>query len=161
MSRAQGTGGRRADPWLDAIAARAANRCRMPLAIIALRTPRLRRAVAVVGAPEIVGRPFDLSLCAEAAKTPSSLFVVPDAARDERFAHDPFVTGPARVRFYAGMPLRIKGEVIGTLCVMDHAERELSFFQRLTLRRLAWRAALALDVRRIEARTTGGGNLIF
>ncbi|WP_134653239.1 GAF domain-containing protein, partial [Shinella sumterensis] len=32
----------------------------------------------------------------------SGPFVVPDAARDVRFAENPFVTGSDRIRFYAG-----------------------------------------------------------
>lgn len=157
----QRTGRRDADPWFDDLAARAAIRCDAPIALITIRTPRLRRVVAGYGMPDLVGRPVDLSMCAAAVKHPDRMLVVPDVSADARFAGDPFVLGDAKVRFYLGIPLKIKGEVIGTLCVMDRVERNVTFMQRWTLKRLAWRAALALDVRRIEAKTSGGVGIIF
>jgi len=43
---------------------------------------------------------------------------------DVRFAEDEAVTGPAAIRFYAGMPLALEsGLRLGTLCVMDTRSR--------------------------------------
>ena len=50
--------------------------------------------------------PRDQSFCAYALHTPHEPLVVPDATADPRFADNPLVTGPARIRFYAGAPLR-------------------------------------------------------
>lgn len=65
-------------------------------------------------------------------------FVVPDAARDVRFANNPFVTGSDRIRFYAGVPLEIEpGLRLGSLCVLDRVPRRLGADVRGLLERLA------------------------
>lgn len=69
--------------------------------------------------------PRNLSFCAHAILEPRPL-VVPDALQDERFANNPVVVGPPRVRFYAGVPLHVSGEAIGTLCLIDIRPREPS-----------------------------------
>lgn len=65
-------------------------------------------------------------------------FVVADAARDVRFAENPFVTGSDRIRFYAGVPLEIEpGLRLGSLCVLDRVPRRLGADVRGLLDRLA------------------------
>jgi EAL domain-containing protein (putative c-di-GMP-specific phosphodiesterase class I) len=64
--------------------------------------------------------------------------VVPDAARDVRFARNPFVTGGDGIRFYAGVPLEIEpGLRLGSLCVIDRVPRRLGADVRSLLERLA------------------------
>jgi PAS domain S-box-containing protein len=56
-----------------------------------------------------------------------NLVVVPDTLADEKLAKNPVVTGYPYVRFYAGVPLITpKGDVLGTLCVLDQVPKELS-----------------------------------
>ena len=79
----------------------------------------------------------DQSFCAHAILTPDVL-QVPDALEDPRFADNPVVAGPIRVRFYAGVPLALAdGTRVGTLCVADHRPRLLDDRQLEALRRLA------------------------
>jgi phosphoribosyl 1,2-cyclic phosphodiesterase len=81
--------------------------------------------------------PRDESMCAHAILG-DDILVVPDALEDERFADNPAVTGPARIRFYAGVPLVLDdGSHVGTLCVGDHRPRLLDEHQLDELRRLA------------------------
>ncbi len=66
----------------------------------------------------------DVSFCAHALGG-SETFIVPDTARDVRFAGNPLVTGAPYIRFYAGAPLRDPdtGIVLGTLCIIDPTPR--------------------------------------
>jgi EAL domain-containing protein (putative c-di-GMP-specific phosphodiesterase class I) len=65
-------------------------------------------------------------------------FIVTDALRDVRFARNPFVTGSAGIRFYAGVPLEISpGVRLGSLCVLDRVPRRLGADVRSLLGRLA------------------------
>jgi GAF domain-containing protein len=47
-------------------------------------------------------------------------FVIEDTLDDIRFSDRPLVTGPSRVRFYAGYPIEsADGHRVSALCVMD------------------------------------------
>lgn len=53
--------------------------------------------------------------------------VIPDALLDPRFADNPQVIGPLKIRFYAGHPLLgPRGKKIGTLCIKDRKPRQMS-----------------------------------
>ncbi len=82
-------------------------------------------------------RPIETSRSAHAILGPD-VFQVPDALEDPRFADNPAVSGPIRVRFYAGVPLALAdGSRVGTLCVADHRPRMLDDRQVEELCRLA------------------------
>lgn len=67
-----------------------------------------------------------------------SVFVVADAAKDERFCSNSMVTGEPHIRFYAGMPVREPGGFkIGTLCIMDRKPRDIPEHELDVLRALA------------------------
>ena len=54
------------------------------------------------------------------------IFIVANAAEDDRFASDPLVLGEPHIRFYAGCPLRsVDGRRLGTLCIIDRRPRDL------------------------------------
>jgi GAF domain-containing protein len=80
----------------------------------------------------------DISFCGHAILG-REIFEVPDATLDERFAHNPLVTGALnRIRFYAGAPLLSDdGYCVGVFCIKDLRPRRLSPEQKRSLRDLA------------------------
>jgi len=106
--------------------------------------------------------PRGQAFCAYAIER-DDMMVVPDATIDPRFAANPMVLGAPHIRFYAGMPLRVRGGrgdgrsfAMGTLCIIDTVPRTLLPGDADMLRRLAklveslleTRAALALTLKR-------------
>jgi sigma-B regulation protein RsbU (phosphoserine phosphatase) len=78
------------------------------------------------------------SFCDVAIRAPEIL-VVPDATKDDRFAHRTTVTGPRHIRFYAGRPLLSGGQTVGTLCLVDTEPRDLAPAQQKLLDEMgAW-----------------------
>jgi PAS domain S-box-containing protein len=92
--------------------------------------------------------PRDVAFCAHAILQ-HDVFVIPDALADLRFSTNPFVTGEAHVRFYAGAPLmNSEGAVLGTICVVDKVPRDLSAEQREALKALSRLVVAQLELRR-------------
>ena len=82
--------------------------------------------------------------------------VINDAAADERFATNAFVTGSAHVRFYAGHPIRGPGgHRVGVLYLIDEAPRRLSDEQAAVLSELAGWIESELALREELARAEG------
>ncbi len=80
--------------------------------------------------------PRSVSFCGHAILSHDVLHV-PDALEDLRFADSPLVTGEPHIRFYAGAPLVIDGQRVGTLCLNDRRPRELGEDELRSLRDLA------------------------
>jgi len=63
---------------------------------------------------------YPLGLWATTLQSPRGL-IVPDVAKDARFASAPPVIPRPGLRFYVGVPLITSdGQILGTLCVLDH-----------------------------------------
>lgn len=95
-----------------------------PIAALNLIGNDSQFTVASVGFPkgEI---PAEDSVCHVTVQQ-DEILEVHDLREDERFAKIPAVTGPPRVRFYAGVPVRGQsGQNIGALCILDLAPRRL------------------------------------
>src|SRR6185369_700908 len=88
---------------LDDLAALAGRICDTPIALITLVDERREWFASRIGVP-ITETPREVSFGGHVIIEPD-LLVVPDAARDERFADNPLVTGEPHIRFYAGAPL--------------------------------------------------------
>ena len=86
---------------------------------------------------DAVETPRETAFCAHAILD-RTVLQVPDALQDPRFADNPLVAGPPRVRFYAGAPLAARdGSLVGTLCLIDQRARQLDEQQLGLLRDLA------------------------
>jgi signal transduction histidine kinase len=94
--------------------------------------------------------PRDISFCGFAIAA-DDVFEVPDAHADPRFQANPLVTGAPYVRYYAGVPLRVAGLPVGTVCVVDHEPYRLDLGQLASLRQLGHLATELLE-RRLASR---------
>lgn len=73
--------------------------------------------------PLLDGTARTLSFCAHAIHERRAMCVA-DAAADPRFSDNPLVTGAPHIRFYAGCPIVVPGDLaLGTLCVIDRVPR--------------------------------------
>lgn len=95
----------------------------VPIALVSLVDANRQWFKSCVGV-DVTETPRAVSFCAHAILGEGTL-VIPDTTRDERFADNPWVTGEAAVRFYAGRPLLADGRPVGTLCLIDRTPRTL------------------------------------
>ncbi|WP_246939624.1 PAS domain S-box protein [Bacillus pinisoli] len=74
--------------------------------------------------------------------------IIEDTLKDERFYSNPLVTGELGFRFYAGVPLKTKkGNILGTLCLLDTMPRSFTSEDLTLLREYA-----ALAISEVELR---------
>ncbi len=137
-----------AEPAFDDLVRMASEGLAVPMAMISLIDHDRQWFKAKVGI-EQSQVPRSLSLCAHALLDPEDPLVVSDATQDPRFADNPFVTGEAHIRFYAGIPLVTPDRhCLGTFCVTDTHPRPISPEQVEQLQRLARQVMALLDLRR-------------
>ncbi len=122
--------------------------CKTPIALITLLDDQRQWFKSKIGF-ERSEIPREDAFCSHTILTPEDALVVNDAARDERFAENPLVTGEPNVRFYAGVPLvTSSGEALGTICVMDSAPREITKEQLEALQVLSREVMGQFELRR-------------
>ena len=76
-------------------------------------------------------------------------FFVPDTRADSRFSNNPLVVGDPFLGSYFGVPLKVGGFNVGTLCLADHEPRTLSETETEALVELANVAARELGLREL------------
>ena len=91
----------------DALVEAASLLCGVPISLISLVDSDRQWFKANVGLPGVTETPREQAFCAHAVLG-DELFEVPDASADPRFADNPLVAGQPDIRFYAGVPLRLR-----------------------------------------------------
>jgi diguanylate cyclase (GGDEF)-like protein len=146
---AYGLGTDRPLPSLDPVVNIAARMFDMPISAVNMIGSDHVFFAASFGIDDVDMR-RDVSFCAHAILQ-DGVMVVPDATQDERFHDNPLVTGPAHLRFYAGVPiLSAKGHALGALCVIDAKPHDFSAEDKERLRELAKMASDRLELQRVE-----------
>lgn len=131
----------------DELASLAASICEAPISLITLVDENRQWFKSEFGL-DLKETKRTISFCSHAIEQPE-LFIVPDATKDPRFAHNPLVTADPHIRFYAGAPLVTpRGDALGTLCVIDRQPRHMKHEHQQALRVLSRHVMTLLDNRR-------------
>ncbi|PJJ83874.1 PAS domain-containing protein [Mucilaginibacter auburnensis] len=120
----------------DAITRLASYICQAPIALITLIDEERQWFKSSIGI-DIDQTSRQDAFCNQTILS-DEILEIDNAEEDELFKNNPFVTGSAHVRFYAGAPLiDPEGHRLGSLCVIDTVPRSLNEQQRDALRTLA------------------------
>lgn len=131
----------------DSIVLLAAHLCQTPIALLVLIDQHRQWFKARVGV-RLTETPRKFAFCAHTIMR-RSLLVIPNAAREKRFAANPFVVSGPRYRFYAGAPLVTPdNRALGTICVIDKVPRTLTTAQKKDLLALSRLVMTELELRR-------------
>lgn len=134
---------------LEELAEIASAICDTPISLISLVDEKRQWFKVNIGL-DISETPRKDAFCQHALNTPKEVLVVDDPLNDERFKDNPFVLGDPHIRFYAGAPLETpKGNVLGTLCVIDNKPHDISEKQKNALQLLAKRVMYYLNTRKL------------
>jgi len=134
------------EEMFDELTRLASELCETPVAIISLVDGGRQWFKSKVGM-EVDETGREIAFCAHAIAQ-DELFIVEDATVDARFHDNPLVTGPNKIRFYAGAPIKTQGNLnLGSFCVIDHKPRQITPFQRNALKVLASQAARLMELR--------------
>jgi PAS domain S-box-containing protein len=135
-----------AEQEFDDLAVLASQICGCPMAFISIIDEERQWFKSQVGLG-IKESPRAISFCTHTI-VQNELYVVENAAEDPLFRDNPLVTGEAHIRFYAGIPIRIKGAFnIGTLAISDTKPHQLSQMQRDALERLSRQAISLIEAK--------------
>ncbi|MEM6681878.1 MAG: GAF domain-containing protein [Pseudomonadota bacterium] len=113
------------DERIDRVTRIAAEHFQVPIALVSLLDEDRQWFKSRVGI-ETRETPRCHAFCDHAIRRNGTM-VVPNATQDDRFKDNPLVTGEPHIRFYAGAPITIDAQNIGTLCIIDSKPR--NFFE--------------------------------
>ncbi len=130
----------------DDIAELAAHICDTPIATIAFEDNNRYwfKARYSINISESVKK--DALCCGNIHK--NEVYVIDDCQKDAKYADNIFVSGPTKIRFFAGIALvNDEGFLLGYLCVMDNKPRHLTEKQISGLKKLSRQVVNLLELR--------------
>lgn len=133
---------------LDELAEIASAICDTPISLVSFIDNKRQwyKAKKGIQAQEVS---IDYTFCQHALHNSKEVLVVDDPLHDNRFKDNPFVVGQPYIRFYAGAPLEsLQGNVLGTLCVIDHKPHKITDSQKKALLLLAKKVMSYLETRK-------------
>jgi two-component system, NtrC family, sensor kinase len=137
------------EPDYDDMTLMASSICEAPIALLSLIDQGRQWFKSRVGL-DATETAREIAFCAHTIHGVQPL-MIKDTLQDDRFSNNPLVTGAPQVRFYAGAPLiNPEGLALGSLCVIDHAPRELSAEQLRMLESLARQVMRQLELRKTQ-----------
>eukprot|EP01031_Cornospumella_fuschlensis_P012380 gene12380-15131_t len=107
------------DTDFDGITEIAARLFDAPIALVSLLDREWQWFKSAVGTSEPRASSEDSFCVHAAADSGGAGLVVLDASADLRFRSRPLVAGAPFLRFYAGAPIVLDGQPVGTVCVLD------------------------------------------
>ncbi|SFZ83250.1 Two-component sensor histidine kinase, contains HisKA and HATPase domains [Devosia enhydra] len=110
------------DPDFDRLSRLAASVFAAPVGLVTLIDTERQWFKSCYGT-DVRETPTGISFCAHTIASEATHMIVPDMLADPRFVDNPLVTGEHRIRFYVGAPIIVRGEKLGTLCVLDRVPR--------------------------------------
>ena len=137
----------------DDLTALASHVCGTPISLISLVDEHRQWFKSSVGVEAgVTETDRDLAFCAHTILDPTRPLVVKNPAADPRFRDNALVTEGMKIGFYAGVPLVTReGHALGSICVLDRRERELSPAQLGALQQLARQTIKLFELRRALA----------
>lgn len=132
----------------NALVAEAAQALRAPMAIIGIIDRDEMWSKASFGLDR-QSRPRSTTFCAHAILE-GAMLLVPDATKDARFSGNPHVIASMGLRYYAGVPIKLKdGAKVGVLSAIDIKPRSTTGEREVAaLKAFADRAAVLIDAGR-------------
>jgi diguanylate cyclase (GGDEF)-like protein/PAS domain S-box-containing protein len=135
-----------AEKAYDDITSLAASICNTPIAIISLIDTNRQWFKSKVGL-QATETPRELAFCAHTILQ-EEILIIPDTAKDDRFAGNTLVTADPFIRFYAGVPLiTSQNYALGSLAAIDYVPRELQPQQIESLKALARQVVKLIELR--------------
>jgi diguanylate cyclase (GGDEF)-like protein len=113
----------------------ARNLFEVPIAFISLNDDQHLLFKSLLGT-NVVEISHVASFCEHVFLT-EEVFTVPETFMDERFSKDSYVTGAPNIRFYAGYPIQLNHQKLGTVSLVDHKPRYFSSDQLILLKDVA------------------------
>ncbi len=123
----------------------AAKLCNKPVALITLLDDKYNWLKVKYGT-DIEIMPRETSFCQFGIQQ-NDILIIEDASKDNRFNENSLVHSDPNLRFYAGVPLKLKnGEKLGTLCLFDQKPSVLTELQQKTLTLFAKQATVLMEL---------------